>query len=70
MQEAGRATVLIFNERGDLAGKISELKGPGMQISRIEAQSFAVGVYFYRVNLDYDSGKNDHFKTDKFVRLR
>jgi sugar lactone lactonase YvrE len=70
MKEAGRSTVLIFNERGDIAGKIRELKGPGMQISRIEAQPFAVGVYFYRVILDYDSGQSEHFDTAKFVRLR
>lgn len=63
MAEAGTADIQVWNAWGNLVARLSEPKGAGLQSSRLNVSTFAPGHYFYRVELDYDSGRKDTFKT-------
>lgn len=63
MAETGRAKIKVWNAWGNLAGKLEDLKGPGLQSSTLDVSAFAPGHYFYRVDLVYDSGKVETYKT-------
>ena len=63
MAEAGTAKIKVWNAWGNLAGKLEDPKGAGLQSSTLDVTSFAPGHYFYRVELDYASGRVDNFKT-------
>jgi hypothetical protein len=57
MFATGQATVLIWNDRGDLVAKAQEQQLAGTQKTEIPVGSFAPGVYLYRVDLRYASGE-------------
>jgi hypothetical protein len=63
MAEAGTANIKVWNAWGNLVATISDPKGAGEQSSVLNVTSFAPGHYFYRVELDYGSGRIDTFKT-------
>jgi hypothetical protein len=63
MAEAGTAHIKVWNAWGNLVAGLSDPKGAGLQSSLLSVTSFAPGHYFYRVELDYSSGKKDVFKT-------
>jgi hypothetical protein len=63
MAEAGTAHIKVWNAWGNLAATISDPKGPGLQSSVLNVTSFAPGHYFFRIELDYNSGKKDVFGT-------
>jgi hypothetical protein len=63
MAEAGTAKITIWNAWGNLAASLSDSKAAGLQSSTLNVSSFAPGHYFYRVELDYGSGRADTFKT-------
>ena len=63
MAEAGKAKIKVWNAWGNLAAKLEDPKGAGLQSSTLDVSSFAPGHFFYRVELDYNSGRVDAFKT-------
>jgi hypothetical protein len=63
MAEAGTAKIKVWNAWGNLVATLSDPKGAGLQSSLLNVSSLAPGHYFYRVELDYDSGRKDSFKT-------
>jgi len=63
MAEAGTANIKVWNAWGNLAATLADPKGAGEQSSVLNVTGFAPGHYFYRIELDYDSGKKDTFKT-------
>lgn len=63
MSEAGTADIKIWNAWGNLVATLSDPKGAGEQSTVLDVTSFAPGHYFYRIELDYNSGKKDTFKT-------
>ncbi len=63
MAEGGTAKIKVWNAWGNLAASLSDPKGPGLQSSTLNISTFAPGHYFYRVEMDYDSGRTDSFKT-------
>jgi sugar lactone lactonase YvrE len=70
MAGPGMAHIAVFTERGDLAAKIEEHKLSGPQNSKLSLDSFAAGVYFYQVLLNYDLLVPHRFAPGKFVRVR
>jgi hypothetical protein len=63
MAGAGTAKIKVWNAWGNLAASLSDPKGAGLQSSTLNVSSFAPGHYFYRVELDYGSGRSDSYKT-------
>jgi len=63
MAEVGTANIKVWNAWGNLAATIAEPKGAGEQSTVLNVTGFAPGHYFYRIELDYNSGKKDTFKT-------
>ena len=63
MAESGTAKIKVWNAWGNLAASLEAAKGSGLQSTNLETASFAPGHYFYRVELDYDSGRAESFKT-------
>lgn len=63
MADAGTANIKVWNAWGNLVASLADPKGPGLQSSTLNVSSFAPGHYFYRVELDYGSGRVDTFKT-------
>ncbi len=63
MAEAGKAKIKVWNAWGNLAASLEDPKGPGLQATVLDVSTFAPGHYFYRAELDYDSGKSESFKT-------
>ena len=63
MAEAGTANIKIWNAWGNLVATLGDPKGSGLQSTSLDVTSFAPGHYFYRIELDYNSGKKDTFKT-------
>jgi hypothetical protein len=63
MAEAGMANIKVWNAWGNLVATLADPKGPGLQSSTLNISTFAPGHYFYRVELDYGSGRTDTFKT-------
>lgn len=63
MAGAGTARIKVWNAWGNLAATLEEAKGAGLQSSVLNIAAFAPGHYFYRIELDYGSGKKEAFKT-------
>ena len=63
MAEAGTAHIKVWNAWGNLVASLAEPKGAGLQSSGLDVSALAPGHYFYRVDLDYGSGREESFKT-------
>jgi hypothetical protein len=63
MAQAGTAHIKVWNAWGNLVGSISDIKSVGLQSSQLDVSTFAPGHYFYKVELDYNSGQSDKFNT-------
>ena len=63
MAESGRARIKVWNAWGNLGASWTDPKTSGLQSSTLDVSGFAPGHYFYRIELDYDSGKSETFKT-------
>lgn|GEM_PF-5913831 len=70
MSEAGRAQILVRNERGDLLADLSQDQDCGVQQTDLALGRFAAGVYFYQVNLFNGSGQEEKLKLHKFLVQR
>ncbi len=67
MAEAGTAQIRVYNEIGDLVTKLEDAKAAGVQVSTFRTAWLAPGVYYYLLNLKYNSGNSDERKLKKFV---
>jgi hypothetical protein len=63
MAQSGKASIKVWNAWGNLAAAIDDSKAAGLGSSTLDVRSFAPGHYFYRIELDYDSGQKDEYKT-------
>lgn len=63
MAETGTAKIKVWNAWGHQVASLSDPRSAGLQSSALNLASFAPGHYFYRIELDYASGKQDAFKT-------
>ncbi len=61
MAESGTAEVKVWNAWGNFVGSTNESKHAGIQSSSLDISSWASGHYFYRVVLNYDSGREDAY---------
>jgi len=63
MAGPGTAEIKVWNAWGNLAATIKDPKPAGLASSALDVSSFAPGHYFYRIVLNYDSGKKDAYPT-------
>ena len=70
MAESGTVQVLIYGESGDLVDTVTEPKPAGVQQSQFCTYLFSAGVYFYRVLLNYDSGRQEKLGVGRFLVVR
>jgi hypothetical protein len=70
MPQSGTATLLIYNERGDLAAQAQEVYPKGFQQTLLDITPFWKGVYTCRVILTLDSGGTKVLKSSRFLVLR
>jgi hypothetical protein len=70
LQEAGKAQILVRNERADLVAELSNEQGCGVQEAALDLSRFAAGVYFYQVTLTYGSGQVEKLRVGKFLVQR
>ena len=57
MAEAGSAEVLVYQEAGDIAATANDPQDAGLRQSTIPLCRLGPGCYFYRVKIQYRSGK-------------
>ena len=70
MAEAGKVQVRLWNENGDLAAAPSEAQAAGYRCMRLDIKGYAPGIYYYRVVLRYDSGREERLRAGKLAILR
>lgn len=70
MANDGTATVLIWNDRGDLVAKVAQDQLAGSQKTVIPVDAFAPGVYLYRVDLSYAGGGEVRSDLKKFTVIK
>ncbi len=63
MAEAGTADIKVWNAWGNLCAAIHDAQPQGLASSVLDVSSFAPGHYFYRVVLNYPSGRQDKYQT-------
>jgi hypothetical protein len=70
LQQAGKAQIRVWNEKTDLVAELSQEQGCGVQEEVLDLGRFAAGVYFYQVQLSYNSGRMEKLKMNKFLVQR
>lgn len=70
MAEPGLMELRIWNQAGELVSRVLERKPTGLHVTPFSLSSFVPGVYFYSVQLKYDSGRVESLKTKKFAVVR
>jgi hypothetical protein len=70
MNEIGVANVLIFNSVGEVSAKLQEVLGQGLQTIPLNLSTFAPGVYFFQISMQYSSGDTELVSAGKFVVVR
>ena len=69
MRQSGSAEILVRNERGDLLADLAQPAICGAQVAVLDIRSYAAGVYFYQVRLNYGSG-GEKLALKKFVVVK
>ena len=62
--------MLVYNAIGDLVDTFKETKPSGPQTTTLNLSTFAPGVYFYILEIAYDSGVKDRQSLHKFAVVR
>ncbi len=70
MVGSGHMYLRIYNLAGELAATFDDVKPAGQQTSFLNLSGFAQGVYFYILQIQYDSGVWDKQQPRKFIVLR
>lgn len=63
----GTVKIRVYNAIGDLATKVEDSKSSGAQLSTINTERLASGVYLYIMEKDYGSGNVNRSGVKKFV---
>jgi hypothetical protein len=67
MKSPGQASVLVWNDRGDLVAKVQQEELAGVQKTKVPIGAFAPGVYLYRVDIRYAGGNEVRTDVNKFA---
>ena len=67
MAEAGKVTIRVYSEIGDLVATVEEVKTAGVWSSPLTTSGLAPGVYYLLVEKKYDSGTSEKAGMKKFV---
>ena len=70
MAYSGRVRITVWNAALELVAELDDWKGEGPQTSALTVATYATGVYFYRVRLDYDGGASEQLPIKRFVVAR
>jgi hypothetical protein len=63
-----KAKVRVFQSAGDPASKSDQHHDTaGVKRCQVPSSRFAPGVYFYKVDLDYDDGRHESRDLAKFI---
>lgn len=65
-----QARIKVWNTGAQLVSEWQETRPSGPQSCGLDAQSYANGVYYYRVEMDYVGGGSERLKVRKFVVRR
>jgi hypothetical protein len=70
MKHSGKAKLRLFQASGDPVGKVEDHHDTeGVHSSEVSTQRYAPGVYFCRVDLEYDDGESEALPLSKFIVL-
>lgn len=67
MAQPGTVRIRVYNTIGDLATKVEDVKAAGAQLSTVNTNRLASGVYLYIMEKDYGNGTVDRARVKKFV---
>ena len=70
MEQAGTASIRIYNPIGDLVAVVQDTWPAGAQRSTLNTGRLAPGVYLYRLRKDYGGGNSTTSPVRKFVVRR
>lgn len=70
MAESGNVSIKVWNAVGDIVARVEETKASGAQVSPLMTGRLAPGIYLYRIEKLYASGKSDSSNVKKFVVKR
>jgi outer membrane protein assembly factor BamB len=71
MAEPGFADVKVYQSNGELASRVRDrCDEAGTHSTEVNVESCAPGVYFYKVDMEYDSGRKDRMEVKKFIVTR
>jgi hypothetical protein len=70
MRQPGQANLHLFNAAGVALGGLDEHRGAGPQVGTLQVTAFADGVYYYEIEIRYDSGEREMLKAGKFLIVR
>ncbi len=69
MKESGTMKLTVWDAGGNLVSDLQVSKPAGTQTYALDTSGYAPGNYFYRVELDYNSGAVETFPVEKFSVL-
>jgi len=67
MAGSGQIDLKIWNEKAELVAHVTDQKPAGVQVTPFSISGFATGIYFYALTINYDSGRNEQIKPQKFA---
>ena len=68
MKASGGAVIRVFQAGGDPAALVrARHDQPGKQRTPLTVSAFAPGVYFYRIDIEYDSGSRTSLPLSRFI---
>lgn len=70
MAQSGTATLTVYNLAGQMVAVIKDTVGQGGQVTGWDVGTWASGVYFVKVNLDYNDGSGADLPLAKFLVVR
>jgi hypothetical protein len=70
MSKQGRVFITVWSAAAERVAEFNETKQAGPQISNLNIRSYAMGVYLYRVRMEYDRGGSEKLKVKRFVVRR
>ena len=70
MRGPGQANLHVFNAAGVALGGLNEHRDAGPEVGTLQVTAFADGVYYYEIEIRYDSGEREMLKAGKFLIVR
>jgi hypothetical protein len=69
MARSGQVDLRVWNEKAELAARVTDSKPAGVQVTPFSIAGFGTGVYFYSITLTYSPGVVEKLGPKKFVIL-